>query len=323
MGRLIRNTVVLAKVEAIYGTDPVPTGGANAMLVSNLSINPINAQYVDRDLIRGFMGASEQLVGTRFAECSFDVELVGSGVAGTAPAWSPLMLACGWAETVTAATRVDYTLISTGQSSVTIYWYDDGLLHKLTGARGDLTAKFTSGGRPMLSFSFKGVYNTPTAAANATPTYTSFKTPQTVIDANTMDLTFGATHSTSGAPALVGGTTYPSQGIEFALANEVNYIPLLGGESVEITDRKSNCKFQLDLTAANEAAFMAEVEAATLTSIGLLHGTAAGYKSMLFLPFVQKINPSKQDLTGKRMIGFDGRVTPSLGNDEARIVTSF
>lgn len=323
MGRLIRNTVVLAKIESVYGTDPVPTGGANAMLVSNLSITPINAQYVDRDLVRGFMGSSEQLVGNRFAECSFDVELVGSGTVATAPAWGPLMLACGWAETITATFRVDYTPVSTGQSSVTIYWYDDGLLHKLTGARGDLTATYTAGGRPMLSFSFKGIYNTPTAAANATPTYTAFKKPQTVIDSNTLDLTFGATHSASGAPALTGGTTYPSSGIEFSLGNEVNHIPLLGGESVEITNRMSSCKFQVDLTAAQEATFMGEVDAATLTSVGLSHGTTAGYKSLLFLPFVQKVNPRKEEISGKRMVGFDGRVTPSVGNDEARIVTSF
>lgn len=320
MGRLIRNTVILAKIEGVYGTDPVPAGATDAMLVSNLSINPINAQYVDRDLVRGFMGASEQLVGTRYCECSFDVELVGSGVVGTAPAWSPLIKACGWAETVTAVTRVDYTLVSTGQSSVTVYWYDDGLLHKLTGARGDVTVKFTAGGRPVLSFSLQGIYSTPTAAVNATPAYTAFKKPQTVVDANTLDLTFGATHSAAGAPVLTGGTTYPSSGLEFALANEVNFIPLLGGESVEITDRKSTCKFQVDLTAAQEAAFFADVEAAVLASVGLSHGTTAGYKSLVFLPFVQKINPSKQEISGKRMIGFDGRVTPSAGNDEARLV---
>jgi hypothetical protein len=33
----------------------------------------------------GYLGSAEHLVGTRFAEVSFDIELVGSGTAGTAP----------------------------------------------------------------------------------------------------------------------------------------------------------------------------------------------------------------------------------------------
>ena len=50
MARYVRNTVVLAKVESTYGTDSTPTGTANSMLVSNLSINPLNAGNVDRAL---------------------------------------------------------------------------------------------------------------------------------------------------------------------------------------------------------------------------------------------------------------------------------
>ena len=43
MSRLIRNTAILAKIETAYGVDAAPTGAANALLVSNLSINPLNA----------------------------------------------------------------------------------------------------------------------------------------------------------------------------------------------------------------------------------------------------------------------------------------
>jgi hypothetical protein len=319
MPRYTRNTVLLAKVEAVYGTDIVPTG-AEAMLCSKPTINPLNAQNVPRDVVLGFLGNKEHLVGSKFVECSFDVELVGSGTAGTAPAWGDLMLACGWAETETAVTRVDYTLISSAFQSVTFYWYDDGVLHKITGARGDVTIKMTSGGIPVLSFSFKGLYTTPSAAANATPTLTGFKTPLVVNEANTADLTFGCTHALVVAPALAGGTAYPSRGIDFMLGNAVEHSALLGGESIEVTQRDPSCKFSAELTAAQEVTFMTAVEAATLTSIGLVHGTVAGYKSLLFLPYVQRISPTKEDLSGKRMVGFDGRVTPSAGNDEARLV---
>jgi hypothetical protein len=32
--RYVRNSAILAKTETTYGTDPTPTGGANAILVS-------------------------------------------------------------------------------------------------------------------------------------------------------------------------------------------------------------------------------------------------------------------------------------------------
>jgi hypothetical protein len=320
MARYLRNFVLLVKTEATYGTDPVPTGAANAILCSKPQLTPLSAQNVNRDIMRGFMGGSEQLVGSRFVECSFGVELVGSGTVGTAPAWGPLLLACGFAETVTAVTRVDYTPVSTAFNSLTFYWYDDGVLQKLTGARGDVKFGHTSEGIPMMSFSFKGLHSLPTAVANATPTLTAFKTPLVVTEANTGDLTFGCTHATSGAPALVAGSVYPSFGIDWAPNNKVDYIPMLGGESVEIGDRDASCSYEVELTAAQEVTEMTAVAQATLTSIGIVHGTAAGYKSLIFLPFVQRINPQKAERSGKRTMKFDGRVVPSVGNDEARLV---
>lgn len=319
MPRYTRNTILLAKAEGTYGTDATPTG-AEAILCSRPTINPLSAQNVPRDVMLGYLGSKEHLVGSMFSEVTFDVEFVGSGTAGTAPAWGDLMLACGWAETETATTRVDYTLVSSGFGSVSLYWYDDGLLHKVLGARGSVAIRMTSGGIPVLSFSFKGLYTAPTAETNATPTLTGFKVPEVVNEANTMDLTFGGTHSTTGAPAIATGTAYPSMGIEFNLNNTVEHVPLLGGETIEITQRDPSCSFQLELTAAQEATFMTAVAAATLTSVGLVHGTTAGSKALLWLPYVQRISPTKQDQSGKRMVGFEGRVTASAGNDEARIV---
>jgi hypothetical protein len=36
---------------------------------------------------------------------------------------------------ITAGVRVDYVPVSTGFEATTIYWYDDGVLHKGLGAR--------------------------------------------------------------------------------------------------------------------------------------------------------------------------------------------
>ena len=323
--RLIRNTAILLKLEgtATYGVDSVPTGVANAMLVSNLSINPINAQNVDRDLIRPYLGGSEQLLGTRYVEMGFDIEMAGSGTVATAPAWAPALIACGFAQTLTATVRADYLPISTGFDSATIYWHDDGVFHKATGCRGTATFSMKVGERPVISFKFTGIYNTPTAVANPAVTLTAFRVPQVVTDANTQDVTMGGTHATATAPLIAGGTVYPSQGLELDLGNSVNFTALLGGETIDITQRSVTGKITLDLSAAQEVALMAIVEAGTLQSVGINHGTVANVKTLLWLPSVQLINPAKAEANGKRLVSFDLRVLPLTGNDELRLVTSF
>lgn len=321
--RLIRNTAILLKQEVTYGLDPAPTGAANALLVSNLSINPFNAQNVDRDIIRPFLGGSEQLVGSRYVTCGFDIELSGSGTVATAPAWGASLIACGFAETLTALVRADYTPISTGFKSATIYWHDDGLRHVATGCRGNVVFKLGINQRPVMSFSFTGLYSTPTIVTTPTVTLTGFKTPQVIIDANTGDIILGGTHAVGTAPTITGGNPFPSQGIEIDMGNKVDFNALLGGETVDITQRSVTAKVMFDLSATDEAAAYAAVESNLLTSIGLQHGTIANQKIMMLLPSVQRINPSKGETNGKRLVGFELRAVPVMGDDEIRIVTSF
>lgn len=318
--RLVRNTAILAKIETTYGTDSVPTGGVNAILISNQNVNPLVANNVDRAVVRPFLGGSEQLVGTRYKEVSFDVELVGASAVGTAPAWGSLLRACGFAETLTASTRVDYLPISAAWESVSIYYYDDGVLHKLLGARGAVVMSGQLGEIPKLQFRFVGIDGGDTAVSNPAVTLTAFQVPEVVVDANTGDLTFGATHSPTGAPALTAGTNFPSQGLTVDMGLAVNFTPLLGQETVDITDRQATGRIVMDLTAAQEVANMTTVKSAAGSSLGLVHGTAAGKRVLFFMPSVQLINPSKVEQNGKRMVGYDLRVNPSAGNDELRLV---
>lgn len=321
--RLIRNTAILLKTEVTYGVDPTPTGAANALLVSNLSITPFNAQNVDRGVIRPYLGGSEQLTGTRYVQMGFDLELTGAGTVAVAPAWAAALMACGFAETLTATIRADYTPISSAFTSATIYWYDDGLLHKATGCRGNVMFKLGVGEKPVMSFSFTGLYVAPTAAALPSVTLTAWKTPQVIVDSNTGDLTFGGTHATGSAPAITGGTVQASKGIEIDMGNKVDFDALLGGETVNMTDRAPTAKVTLDLTAADEASYYGLVDANTLQTLGIQHGTVANQKMLVWMPAVQLTNPNKVDSKGKRLVSFDLRLVPTAGNDDIRIVTSF
>ena len=321
--RQVRDQVILAKIETTYGTDAVPTGAANAILCSKPRITPLVANNIDRDLVRPYMGGSEQLVGTRYVQFEVEVELAGSGAAGTAPAFGALLRACALAETVTAATRVDYTPITNSQEAVSIYYYDGGVLHKLLGARGTVKFDVTAGGRPVATFNFSGLDGVASAGTPSGVSFAAFQTPLAVVDANTGDLTFGGTVASSGAPAITGGTVYPSMGLELDLGLSVDFTPLLGGETVDITARALQGAVKLDLTAAQEVTFRASVLAATTQAVSLLHGTAAGNKFIVHQPAVQLYDWSKEEVNGKRLIGYKTRGVPTPGgggNDELRLV---
>lgn len=319
--RYIRKTTILAKTETTYGVDSTPTEAANAVLVSNVSINPLNAQNVPRDLIRPYLGGSEQLVGTAYVEMSFDVEFAGAGAAGTGAAYAALLKACGLLETLTASVRAEYNLTSPGAAvnSCSIYYFVDDVKHVAKGCLGNPEFKMGISERPVISFKFLGLDGGVTAASPSATTLTGYKTPLAVTDANTGDVTFGCTY-TAATPTLTGGTGYPSQGLEFSLGNDVQFVPLLGGEQINIVNRELTGKIALDLTAAQVVTFMTNVKANTVQAMGLMHGTTAGFKVMVFMPAVQLINPSIVDVNGRALMGFDFRAVPTSGDDELKVV---
>ena len=114
---------------------------------------------------------------------------------GDAPAWGPLLRACGFAEVITAGVRVDYVPISTGFESATIYWYDDGVLHKGLGARGTASLKLSVGEKPVISCKFVCLYGGIAVAAAPTADLEEWQVPEIVLDANSGNLIWGATHA--------------------------------------------------------------------------------------------------------------------------------
>jgi hypothetical protein len=318
MSRYLKNTLIVAAIQASLGTDALPTGAANAVLVSDMSLTPLDAQNIDRNLIRGFFGGSEQLVGPGSVKLSYTVELAGSGTAATAPAWGKLLQGCAVGEgLLTTPARVEYTPVSTGLKSLTQYYYDDGVLHKLLDCMGDVTLSAKVGERPVLKFDWVGLDGGISAAAD-TGTFTPWKKPVAMTKANVVDITLGASYATG---ALTGGTPYPSTGLELKFGNQVNYTAMLSSETVDITDRASTGSIELDLTPAQEVALMAAVKANTTQSLAIKIGLAAGNTIIVFAPAAQLLNPKLVEKNGKRLIGFDVRFVPLNGNDEWRIVT--
>lgn len=321
--RITRSSAVLLKIESVVGTDSVPTGGANAMLVGNVDIRPLVANNVNRDRLRAFIGANAALVGTKYKEISFDVEMVGSGSAGVAPAWGPALRACAMAQTIESGVRVDYTPVTNGQETVTIYAWKDGVRHILLASKGEWGVRLKAGGIPVLTFRFMGLDGGESVQSNPSVTLTGWRIPQVLTDAFTADIVSGGTVNDTGAPAITGGTALVSDGVEFNSGNAVNFTPLIGLETIDITEREMVGSTMLDETAAQEVARMALVRANTLASLALEHGTVAGDKVLLYMPSVQFSEMGYAEVNGKLMQRYSLRAVPVNGNDEVRIVTSY
>jgi hypothetical protein len=318
MPLLTRTRVILAKTEGTYGTDPTPTGAANAILVRNMEITPLDSEVVSRDILRSYLGNYEQLIASSKVSVTFEVECAGSGTAGTAPAYDPLLLACGMAKTSTAGS-VTFAPVSAAFSSVTIYVQmklDAGgstnPTHKVTGCRGNVEWVFNSKSIPVMRFTFTGIYNAVSDQAAIAGTYTAFKTPQVVNDTNTT------------AFSILG---YSGAMSEFSLNmnNEVVHRELVNSTSVLIVDRKvsGTAVFEAPTITAKNF-FTAALDSASLGNLSLVHGTAAG--NILTITGTSTVdigNPTFTESDGIVMMSCPFVLVPTTaGNDEFSFVNT-
>jgi hypothetical protein len=319
MPRYTRNMLLLAKVETTAGTDAAPVAGTDAVLLAeNVDITPMEISYAQRKLLLPYFGGSLDLLGTYYSKISFSCEAAGSGTAGTAAEWSDLLLGCGVAQaSLTAPVRIESTPISTALKTLTLYLYDDGVLHKLVGAMG--SAKFSAkiGETPKWQFDFIGAYSPVTAVALPAATLTAWKVPKAMNKANVVDVTLGCTYATG---ALAGGTVFGSNGIDIDFGNKTSFFATLSSERAELTDRDSKASFELELTAAQEVTAVTDMIANNTVGLGFIIGSVAGEKIIVFAPSLQRTSVKKVDKDGIRLLGFDAKLVPSAGNDEWRFV---
>lgn len=310
MPKLTRKNAILVKTETVYGTDATPTGAANAvLLVDPPEIVPIEMSMVDRKLVREYFGNSEQLPTAIFARVNFKCEMAGSGAAGTAPAWGPLLRGCGFAETIAAGVKVSYAPITNNAESVTIYANRDRLLHKLTGARGSVRLSLNTDDIPVLDFSFMGLFSPVTDAALPATTLTGWKTPLPVNKTNTP--TF-ALH----------GYAAPLQSLAIDVANQTEFWSLPNSsEQILLNDRNPRGSISMEAVSIEQKDFFTAAKNVAVDSLQLIHGTAAGNKIQIDAPKVQFASPKYGEFKGALMLSGDLIFMPNAGNDEL-IITS-
>lgn len=270
-----KSKTLLAKLETAYGTDSAPTAAANAVMALNVSFAPMEGQDVTRNLEMPAMGALPSIPVGVYSTLTFEVELVGSGTLGTAPAFGPLLRMCAVAEVVTAGTKVEYSPITDGQESGSIYFAIDTIKHVMLGCKGTAVTTTNAQGIPVIRFTMTGLFTTPANAAKVTPVFTAWKTPSVATKANTPTFT-------------IGGTAFILRNFAFDLGCDVQTRMLIGSEAVLIVDKTEKLSAQVEAVPLTTYNPFSIAQNQTTQAIQLIHGTVAGSRVQLDFPKAQQ-----------------------------------
>mgnify|MGYP003113438317 FL=1 len=306
MPKLHRKRSLLAKIEGSYGSDPTATGSANYVEVVDLEIEPVASDEVEQETIRPYAGNYPVLLANTRVNLSFGVFMVGSGAAGTAPKYDPILKSCGLSAATVSSTSVTYTPSTLAtQSSVTFYVNYDGVRHKVTGCRGTFSISCAVNEIPRINFEMQGIFNTPTDTA--LPTVTKSLQPDPVLFKN------GNTSSFS-----VFGFSGALQSWELDFANEVIYRELVGGtKEALITDRRPSGSMVIEAVALSSKNFFTLATGTTTGTNTWSHSGGAGNIVTVSCPQTDLGQPTYEDSSGITMLNLPFYATPTdAGSDE-------
>lgn len=303
--RLKKKLGILHKLETTYGTNSVPTA-PNAILAINPTLNLLEAEEVSRDLLLPYLGNQGVILTGKFASIEFDVEVAGAGAAGTAPKYGSLLRVCGMAETVTASTRVTYSIVESGVESATLFFNQDGVQHVMLGCRGTVSVSFTAKGIPHFRFKITGLLGSIADAALPTFSQTGWTTP---VEANS-----GNTTST------LHGTAAVLESLSLDLGNTVTPRFLIGSESIIISDRKTTGTAVVEAGLVADADWFGRAIARTRGALSVVHGKTAGNIVEFAAPAVEIGRPSQGDTDGIVNYSLPLSLVPVAGRDELSII---
>ncbi|KAF1044535.1 MAG: hypothetical protein GAK34_02520 [Delftia tsuruhatensis] len=308
MAKSMKQMLLLAMVQTAAGTAATPTAAANAILCRALMPEPITADPVARDLIRPYKGNSGKLTAGEHRKLSCEVEIAGSGTPGVPPAYGDLLQACGFAETVTAGTDVQYTLVSGGEPLLTLYGYLDGTLFKIVDAKGTVSFELNPKGIPVMKFEFLGAYSKPEEGAMPTGVdYSKFMQPKVVGKTNTPTLTiFGHSACTSA--------------FSVNLANQLNWRELINCAGAASPDRQPTGSITMEFPKVTTKDWTEIVRNSERGAAVIVHGVDPGNIVELQMPNIQPGPFTLSDDQGVAMMALPFDLVPIVGDDELVLI---
>lgn len=314
MANFVVENLALVKLETTYGVDAAPTAN-DAILCVDPVIPEMRGEVITESLVRPFMGGQRQMVVGEHYAVNFRVEVAGSGAAGTAPRYGPLLQASRHAVTTVAATSNTYSEISTigaASTSVTCHIWYNGSRHAITGWRGSsVTFELANNDKGYFTFQGIGIYAGPVTAA--LPTYTFSATAPLALP-----VTLGNTLNVN----IAGYTGAYLQSFRATLTNDVIYRSLPNGIKEVLITGMQTTTFEAVYEAPLQSAFDPFAAALTNTTgaLSVTHGTTNGNRVAFAAARAKTMIPAYTPDNGVVMMTVPGIVLPGpAGNDSHTI----
>lgn len=298
---------LMAKLETTYGTSSSPTG-TNAIRVRDPKLTILDAKAIARPSLDGQFGEAQfDIMSELKMGVGFDIEAVGSGVAGTAPAYGIFLQAAGMNLATVATTSNTYSFATAAADSLSLYHDWDGNKHAGVGGRTkSWELKMTAGEVPLFSFDVPAIYVPPVDATSPTATYSNMAAPVVCNSVNT------PTFSLFGYNACI---------IDFSLKcdNDQQFYDFMGcSPKFEILDRTITGSIKIQRPAGlSEKDFYAAAVASTSGAINFTHNTVAGNRMVASLPKVQLGAPAADDASGLAALTLPFTVRRTPGSSDA------
>ena len=307
-------SIILAKVEPVYGTYTAPDPATDAQVVFGYNPTPLESEQVRRQIERGFPGIYPSKRTAKRARDPFSVELTGGGAVATPAPFAPLLRACLFGAPVpTVGTDCAYPLVSTGDgSSISLLSYKGELARmRRKGVRGNLTMDFTERQLPFLAFDLIGLIEGASTVDAGVPAGVVLPTYPAPVEVN-LDNT----------AVQLGGATLGLKQLTINFGLKTEYYSTTGGRAVifgkdDSGDRRSitgSARFEMPDPATKN--YFADLDSDVPLAFSLIHGTVAGNIVELSSArtFISNVAMSVEQ--GKLFLNVDLEFVPSAANNE-------
>lgn len=260
--------VIAAKAEVSYATDAAPTLAADAILTRNYSTTPLEVDQIDRNLDSGKYGATRKKPSNARIQSSYEVELAGSGLAGTAPAWMKVLAAAGMLtptlEAGVSATQ-KFAQPTDPKGSLTEYAWVDNQLRKTLGQRGSFMLDFTAGQLPFAKLDMTGLVPTANPRSVTAPGAADFASWVEPLEVNNENSLF----TLDGFGAVTRSFKIES-GVNAKLRS------LVGARYIKSGNHNATARAVIEAPSIATKDYLSKLAAGDLIAWAFTQGTAAG-----------------------------------------------
>jgi hypothetical protein len=267
-------------------------------------------EYARKNAV-GDHGFDASVMGRQAATCSFAIDLAGSGVAGTAPAWRQAILGAGWVET-DGANDVKYTLskaadCKTCSIEVRDLFCSDSKQQtiKIAGAKASSKIVLDNVGAPLrLELEFKGKLVSITDETPTFPTLATDVIPPAVI----------------GAAVSLGGVAQNLDKVEIDIGEDIQTrtspAEATGWIHSYVASRETKATIDPEIQLVATDDIVSKMKAGTLGVFTLTAGSTAGNIITIAAPKAQIVAAPSGERNGAVTRDVELRFLRDAGDDD-------